>query len=262
MKKSHSRLSQGSICSVHKPKAQPPRTTKSSRSPEQCSLGAALPLCSSDELKSRCPSGCTVQGLLDAAERSVSQRISKICERIIEDENALNRTLLLTKELYYDQRRTIVKHYIAETRQLELQEELQLKLSTLQKRSADLAKMLEAKRSLIRQQIMAMHQTEVDVDIKMRACQGSCRSAFIYHINPQDYESLEDELSKAGQTSGQMWRLTINAGKIQMESLDRNSASLPSYRDHPFIREEFLSQFEDMPEYRVSAEKSAQKKKN
>ncbi|KAL4618127.1 fibrinogen alpha chain-like [Arapaima gigas] len=250
------------VCKVLKQNTQPPRPSKSSRSLQRCSSSSTYPLCSDDEWKSSCPSGCTVQGLLDATERSFLQRVNKICEKTVEEENSLNRSMLLTKELYNNQRRSIVKHYVAETEHLELLEELQEKLLSLKKRSEHLAKKLEVQHILIRQQVAEMYRTEVDIDIKMRACHGSCRSAFIYHIDQKDYEFMEEELSKAGQTIGQMWRSGKIAGRIKMYPLNTNSAELPSYRNHPFIRKELLTQFEDIDQYRVLVENSAQKKED
>ncbi|KAG7461701.1 hypothetical protein MATL_G00193830 [Megalops atlanticus] len=172
----------------------PPSHRYSRRDSGRCSAQPQHPLCTDDDWDATCPSGCRLQGLIGAAEGELLDRFGRICDRTREWRNELKSTVLMTAQIYKANRKTIVRNYVDETRYLELMEELQKKLTSLNTRTVALSEKLKSQHSKIKQQMADIYKTEVDIEIKIRSCQGSCKKAVAYWSDRESYESLEKEL--------------------------------------------------------------------
>lgn len=59
----------------------------------------------------KCPSGCQLEGLIDAADENVHKRLRKICERIQQTEDIASSAMRDSVKFYGSQRKTIVQTY-------------------------------------------------------------------------------------------------------------------------------------------------------
>ncbi|XP_073722279.1 fibrinogen alpha chain isoform X2 [Misgurnus anguillicaudatus] len=126
----------------------------------QCPIRLTYPLCSDDEMEAKCPSGCRLEGLIDAADENIHKRVKNICEMIQQNESVsslVNRELV---QFYGSRRKKYIQTYMQELRYAEFAEALQRNLTFLQKRSAELAKELQKQHHLIWDQINEMRRLE------------------------------------------------------------------------------------------------------
>lgn len=207
------------------------------------------PLCSDDETEDKCPSGCQLEGLIDAADDNVHKRLRKICERIQQTEDITSSVMRESVQFYGSQRKTIIQTYMQELRYAEFAEGLQRNLTFLHKRSAELAKELQKAHQLLLSQITEMHRLEVDVDIKIRACKGSCKQTFDHAVDNEGFEAMESKMAEYSITSMRQKSFAINK-KIKLKSVDQPSVS-HTYRKIPIVRTKLLTNFEDIEQHQV-----------
>ncbi|XP_048827049.1 fibrinogen alpha chain isoform X2 [Brienomyrus brachyistius] len=237
------------MCKMPKVQPAPPKTQKHS-----CTAGGSRrPLCSDHEWSDRCPSGCRMRGLIDDAQRIFQERLKRVCARMGEDRHEISKSMIVTKQLYADQRKPIVRHYVAEMEYLELFAQLRSNLTSLRRRAVELAERLRAQYGLVQRQVTEARKAEVDVDIKIRSCHGSCGGAIMYHANVESYQSLDRELSLFDRTSIQEKRPSRTLARRQMKSRSKNPA-FTSYGNLPLERQEFINQFEDIEQYQLALE--------
>lgn len=59
----------------------------------------------------KCPSGCQMEGLIDAADENVHKRLRKICESIQQTEDIVSSVMRESAQFYGSQRKTIIQTY-------------------------------------------------------------------------------------------------------------------------------------------------------
>ncbi|KAJ8382699.1 hypothetical protein SKAU_G00034770 [Synaphobranchus kaupii] len=219
-----------------------------------CPADTQPPLCTDDDWDLKCPSGCRVQGHIDTTEERLLDRFGQICDRVKEDRHKAEKTMMWTKQIYGANRKIIVKNYVAEAKYLELMDKLQKNLTSVKRHATELSTKLKAQYVRIQKQIAAIYRTEVDIDMKVRACQGSCKNAEVYNIDKESYRSLEKELHKFHQTSEQVKQPARDIGKLKMKPVSDDPPILRSFKKLPFSEQELLTHFEDIEQYELEVE--------
>ncbi|XP_048091973.1 fibrinogen alpha chain [Alosa alosa] len=211
----------------------------------RCPAKPSYSLCSDDQWTDKCPSGCRLDGLIDATETDFHRRLGQVCSQAQTYQSAISSAMLMTTAIYYTHRKIIVKNYVAELRYAERFEDLQRNLTLLQRRSTELSRKLHKIHSLVQQQIIDMRRMEVDIDIKLRACHGSCKHTFVHHIDHDAYTDMESQLAKLNPLTTKKAMFPADIRKLVLQPVLRPPSS-HSYRSIPIVRKEFLTQFEDI----------------
>ncbi|XP_067298184.1 fibrinogen alpha chain isoform X2 [Pseudorasbora parva] len=136
-----------------------------------------------------------------------------------------------------------------ELRYVEFAEDLQRNLTFLHKRSAELTKDLEEHHRIIWDQINEIRRTEVDIDIKIRACKGSCKQTFDHAVDNEAFKAMENKMAQFSITSKRR-KSFFKVKKLKLQSADRPTVSL-TYRKIPIVRTELLTKFEDIEQHQV-----------
>ncbi|XP_059210266.1 uncharacterized protein LOC131989101 [Centropristis striata] len=124
---------------------------------------------------------------------------------------------------------------------------------SLRDRSSRLSLRLEELKSNVHKQMEELYRTEVHIDMQLRACSGSCRSAFPFAVDHLGFETLHADLQ-------QMDRRRKSAPPpedvphVTLQPVDISPPPPPEYRTIPTVRRELLTQFEDIGQNRVVLE--------
>ncbi|XP_036814250.1 uncharacterized protein LOC110536442 isoform X2 [Oncorhynchus mykiss] len=214
------------------------------------------PLCSDHQWESRCPSGCRLQGLMEQTERQTRGRLRDICERRQRYEDAATVSMVTTKHIYYINRKAIVKTHMSELRYVEFAEGLAMNLTSLRKRSAALLRKLKEQRSHVQKQLEDMYRQEVDVEIKLRSCQGSCNRSIAFHIDHNSYRSLANQMTLFSNTAKHRKSSLLNKdiAKIKLQPVAVGPPPSTDYKTIPMVQKELLTQFEDLEQNHVVLE--------
>ncbi|KAK9525115.1 hypothetical protein VZT92_017449 [Zoarces viviparus] len=224
---------------------------------QRCRATADVPLCSDDDSVSKCPSGCRLQGLISQTENKVERSLRKVCKTAKMYEDAAEKSMTAMTHIYSHNRRVIVNRHVSELQLVEHSEGLARNLTSLRRRSSRLSLQLQQLSASVQKQMEETYRTEVDIDMKLRACYGSCRLVlpfsvdhFIYQTLRADVEQLDETLSRRRKAAPP----PRDVPRMKLQPVDVGPAPPPEYRTIPAVRRELLTQFEDIGQNRVVVE--------
>lgn len=90
---------------------------------------------------------------------------------------------------------------------------------------------------------------QVDLDMKLRTCQGSCQLVLPFSVDHQGYRLLQMDLNLMDKTIRQKNKAAApraNTPQINLEPVDVGLVLSTAYRTIPTARRELLTQFEDI----------------
>ncbi|XP_008323337.1 fibrinogen alpha chain isoform X2 [Cynoglossus semilaevis] len=190
-----------------------------------------------------------MQGLISHSEHKTQRRIRKVCETVKELQNKAETSMTAVTNIYNWNRRVIVHRYVSEQKFAEQAEILAKNLTLLRKRSSVLSQKLQEMRSHVKRQIEDLYRTEVDIDIKIRSCGGSCHSGIQFSVDHHSYQRLQTDMDQIHTTVN--WRsraVTPSEGvaRVTLRPVDVGPPPSPEYKTIPTVQRELLTQFEDI----------------
>ncbi|KFP80252.1 Fibrinogen alpha chain, partial [Acanthisitta chloris] len=162
-----------------------------------CQYEKNWPICADDDWFNKCPSGCRMQGLIDEADRDYSHKIDKIRKLLAENQNNYKKSNQIIVETV-----NVLKPNLESAQQLDenyglVSGELRRRIVTLKQRVVTQVNRIKALQSSIQEQVVEMKRLEVDIDIKIRACKGTCARSFDYQLDKESYENIQKQLNQA-----------------------------------------------------------------
>lgn len=88
----------------------------------------------------------------------------------------------------------------------------------------------------------------MDIDIKIRACKGSCKQTFDHTVDKEGFEGMESKMAEFSITSKRQKSFI----EFKLKSVDQPSVS-HTYRKMP-VGTELLTMFEDIVQHQVVLE--------
>ncbi|XP_014887698.1 fibrinogen alpha chain [Poecilia latipinna] len=250
-------FSSSSVCQRFKQQKQDGRRSASGTNTyrmQRCSAGSHLSLCSDDDWVSKCPSGCRLQGLMSEMENDVEKKLQTFCQKSSIYEIAMEKSMTEMTHVYNSNRRVIVNRYISELKFVKSADKLAKNLRELRRRSGFLAQKIKEMSSHVRKQVEELYRTEVDIDMKLRTCQGSCRAALPFSVDHHGYQSLQTDLRLMDKTMTQKTKPATPPQNIPRVTLQPANVGPPpsaEYKKIPTVQKELLTQFEDIEQNRM-----------
>ncbi|KFQ11893.1 Fibrinogen alpha chain, partial [Leptosomus discolor] len=145
----------------------------------------------------KCPSGCRMQGLIDETDQDYSHRIDKIKKLLLENQNNYKKSNRIIVETI-----NVIKPDLDSAQHVDetynhVSGELRQRIVTLKQRVVTQLNRIKALQSSIQEQVVEMKRLEVDIDIKIRACKGSCGRSFDYQVDKESYDNIQKQLTQA-----------------------------------------------------------------
>ncbi|XP_030609460.1 fibrinogen alpha chain-like [Archocentrus centrarchus] len=224
---------------------------------QQCRAKSDTPLCSDADWVSKCPSGCRLQGLILQMENKVHKKLQEVCKTAKMYEDAAEKSMIAMTHNYNSNRRDIVNRYISELKFVEHAEGLARNLTSLQKRSTGLSQQIEELSSKIQKQIEELYRTEVDIDMKLRACHGSCQSVLPFGVDHSSYKGLQTGMEDIDETFNRRTKAAApptGIPHIKIQPIDVVPGPSEGYKTIPTVQRELLTQFEDIEQNQLTME--------
>ncbi|XP_074555330.1 fibrinogen alpha chain [Halichoeres trimaculatus] len=218
---------------------QPVSHRRSYRRP-QCRAKADVPMCSDDDWVSKCPSGCRLQGLISKMDSEVERKLRKVCKTGMMYEDAAERSMKAMTHIDSHNRRVIVDRYMSDLKFVEQAERLTRNLTSLRNRSSMLSQQLEEMNHRVQKQIEDLYRAEVDIDMKLRACKGSCHSAIPFDVSHPSYEALQNDMEQLDRTF-QHRKAAVppqDIPHLTLQPVDVDQASSSEYKTIPTVQRE------------------------
>ncbi|KFV13745.1 Fibrinogen alpha chain, partial [Tauraco erythrolophus] len=162
-----------------------------------CQYEKNWPACADDDWGTKCPSGCRMQGLIDETDEDYGHRTDKIKKLLAENQNNYKKSNRIIVETI-----NALKPNLDSAQQIDenyghVSGELRRRIVTLKQRVVTQVNRIKALQSSIQEQVAEMKRLEVDIDIKIRACKGTCARSFDYQVDKESYDNIQKQLTQA-----------------------------------------------------------------
>ncbi|XP_048400378.2 fibrinogen alpha chain-like [Stegostoma tigrinum] len=178
---------------VLQPRGPRPVGAREESRSRQC-LEQAWPICTDEDWGPKCPSGCRMQGLIDTQNQQNENRIREIRRMLDMYSKTFQNTHITVTEAINRIRQTLNGIGRFGNTYHELVDRLNIRLINLQKRVDDQIARVNTIKNNIIEQYNEISRLEVDIDIKIRACKGSCAQSFVYSIDRKQNAQIEKNL--------------------------------------------------------------------
>ncbi|KAM9836312.1 fibrinogen alpha chain [Aulostomus maculatus] len=163
---------------------------------DQCATQREWPFCTSDEWIVKCPSGCRIQGLMDKYDHGLLRKIEKI-RSLLDQYKAKHRsTDLVSKQTYDFLREKLTLDADGDTKYSDLAMTLRQRIVDMKIKIDRQLRILQALKDRVKDQVAEMQKLEVDIDIKLRSCKGSCQSYTEYQVDQESYVTLDKQVTQ------------------------------------------------------------------
>uniref|UniRef100_A0A672HJZ9 Fibrinogen alpha chain n=1 Tax=Salarias fasciatus TaxID=181472 RepID=A0A672HJZ9_SALFA len=179
------------------------RPVEPSTRSDKCATQKEWPFCTTDDWGSKCPSGCRIQGLLDKNDHSLLKRIEKI--RSLLDQNAAKHrsTDAGSKQTYDYIREKLILDSGSSNNYYDLAQTLRQRITDMKIKIDRQMRTLAAMKDRVRDQVAEMQKLEVDIDIKLRSCKGSCAKYSEHQVDRDSYVTLDKQIQQLDSQSAQ-----------------------------------------------------------
>ncbi|NXK98192.1 FIBA protein, partial [Formicarius rufipectus] len=195
-----------------------------------CQYEKNWPICADDDWGIKCPSGCRMQGLIDEMDRDYSQRIDKIKKLLADNQNNYKKSNQIIVETV-----NVLKPNLDSAHQVDenyglVSGELRRRIMTLKQRVVTQVNRIKSLQSSIQAQVVEMKRLEVDIDIKIRACKGTCARSFDYQVDKEGYDNIQKQLTQANSINLNPELQTIPLSTLKMRPL--KDSNVPDHFKH------------------------------
>ncbi|XP_077135487.1 fibrinogen alpha chain-like [Ranitomeya variabilis] len=157
-------------------------------------------VCADDDWGLKCPSGCRTQGLADKTDKEFNNRIDAIKKKLKDGESSYESIDIRTKETYKLIKDKLVAAQQTDGSYNQVSDSLRQKIDVMKVKVSRQIERIKLLQKSIRDQVVEMKRLEVDVDIKLRACKGSCAKGVDFHVDTESYENIQKQLLQAEST--------------------------------------------------------------
>ncbi|XP_009554671.2 fibrinogen alpha chain [Cuculus canorus] len=195
-----------------------------------CHYEKNWPICADDDWGTKCPSGCRMQGLIDETDQDYNHRIDKIKKLLAENQNNYKKSNRIIVETI-----NVLKPNLDSAQQTDetyghVSAELRRRIVTLKQRVLTQVNRIKALQSSIQEQVVEMKRLEVDIDIKIRACKGTCARSFDYQVDKESYDNIQKQLTQANSINLHPELQTTTLSTLKMRPL--KDSNVPEHFKH------------------------------
>nr|XP_009935242.1 PREDICTED: LOW QUALITY PROTEIN: fibrinogen alpha chain [Opisthocomus hoazin] len=220
-----------------------------------CQYEKNWPICADDDWGTKCPSGCRMQGLIDETDQDYGHRIDKIKKLLTENQNNYKKSNRIIVETI-----NVLKPNLDSAQQVDeayghVSGELRRRIVTLKQRVVTQVNRIKALQNSIQEQVLEMKRLEVDIDIKIRACKGTCARGFDYHVDKESYDNIQKQLTQANSLNLHPELQTTTLSTLKMRPL--KDSNVPEHFKHkPLPEMQALNIIDNIRQMQAVLEKS------
>ncbi|XP_070805061.1 fibrinogen alpha chain [Pituophis catenifer annectens] len=164
------------------------------KSQSDCKSDKDWPICADEDWGIKCPSGCRIQGLIDETNDDFQNRIENIKKALLDSQNSYKSSNNLKQEIFNYLERYLPSEQELDKNYGQISDDLRRRLVILKQRVADKVERIKTLQNSIQNQVGELKRLEVDIDIKIRGCKGSCARLFNYNLDTESYGNIQKQL--------------------------------------------------------------------
>lgn len=124
-------------------------------------------------------------------------RINKIKALLLDNQNSYKKSNILKQEISTVLKSNLVSEQELDGNYNEITDDLRRRLILLKQRSIDQVKRVKVLKNTIENQVGELRRLEVDIDMKVRACKGSCARVYNYAYDTESYANIRMQLTQS-----------------------------------------------------------------
>ncbi|XP_077357504.1 fibrinogen alpha chain [Festucalex cinctus] len=171
-------------------------------------------------------------------------------------EDAVEEFMAKVADVYRHHRRVLVIQHVSELKFVRDAAELARNLTSFRQRSRRLQQRLDELNERVRRQVEELWRAEVDVDMKLRACAGSCRTALPLGVDRDGYRALRTDAAEMDGRRRKKAPPLPDIPPIKVRPVLVGPPPSKAYKHIPAVREQLLTQFEDIAQNQLFVEKA------
>ncbi|CAL1591072.1 unnamed protein product [Knipowitschia caucasica] len=170
---------------------------------EKCATEKEWPFCTDDEWGPKCPSGCRIQGLMEKYDHDLLKKVEKI-RSLLDQNRAKHRSAQQgSKQTSNFLREKLTLYSGNDNNYFDMAQTLRQRITDMKIKIDQQVQVLGALKERVRDQMAEMQRIEVDIDIKLRTCKGSCKTYNSYELEKDGHLALEKQMNQLDTLSNQ-----------------------------------------------------------
>nr|XP_049617841.1 fibrinogen alpha chain [Syngnathus scovelli] len=190
----------------------------------------------------------------------MDRKLDGFCKNAKTLENTFEEFTAKVVNVYRHHRKALVFQHVSELKFVQDAAELAKNLTLLRQRSWRLQQRMDELNERVQQQVEELWRAEVDVDMKLRACRGSCRVALPFSIDHDTYRTLQGDAAQFDHRRSKQASPPRDIPQIKLRPVLVGPPPSKEYKQIPIVRSELLTQFEDIGQNQLFVEKSENNK--
>ncbi|XP_004079598.1 fibrinogen alpha chain [Oryzias latipes] len=155
--------------------------------------------------------------------------------------------MMKVTDVYNAHRRALVHRFVSEQKFTARADILAKTLTAVREKSKVLDLKIKELRSNVKKQVEELYRTEVDVDMMLRTCSGSCQSRTPFSVDHHSYQELQsDSMLEALHQRSTASPPPRAVRRIKLQTLESSRKPSQDYKSIPMVQKELLTQFEDI----------------
>ncbi|XP_073897437.1 fibrinogen alpha chain [Castor canadensis] len=154
------------------------------------------PFCADEDWTHKCPSGCRMKGLIGEINQDFTNRINKLKNSLFDFQKNNKDSNSLTRNIMEILRGDFARANNNDNTYNQVSEDLRSRIEILRRKVIEKVQHIQLLQKNVRAQLIDMKRLEVDIDIKIRSCKGSCSRALVHEVNLRDYEDQQKQLEQ------------------------------------------------------------------
>uniref|UniRef100_A0A8C6FSQ4 Fibrinogen alpha chain n=1 Tax=Moschus moschiferus TaxID=68415 RepID=A0A8C6FSQ4_MOSMO len=154
------------------------------------------PFCADEDWGEKCPSGCRMKGLIDEVNQDFTSRINKLRDSLFNYQKNNKDSNTLTRNIVELLRGDFAKANNNDNTFNQVSEDLRSRIEILRRKVIEQVQHINLLQKNVRDQLVDMKRLEVDIDIKIRSCKGSCSRALEHKVDLEDYKDQQKQLEQ------------------------------------------------------------------
>ncbi|XP_078268990.1 fibrinogen alpha chain-like [Rhinoraja longicauda] len=163
--------------------------------PRSACMEKEWPSCTADHWGAKCPSGCRMQGLIQAQHQQSDERVQVIQQMLENYSKMSGNTHVTVNEAVNRIRQSLNGLGKFGDTYFQLVDHVNSRFTNLQNRINDQIVKLRLLQKSILEQFRSITRLEVDIGIKLQSCKGSCAESVVYKINNEHNAQMEKSLN-------------------------------------------------------------------
>ncbi|MCQ7855546.1 hypothetical protein NP245_23890 [Salmonella enterica] len=137
-----------------------------------------------------------MKGLIDEVNEDFTNRINKLKNSLFDFQKNNKDSNSLTRNIMEILRGDFANANNNDNTYNQVSEDLRSRIEILKRKVIEKAQQIQVLQNNVRAQLIDMKRLEVDIDIKIRSCKGSCSRSLAREVNLKDYEDQQKQLEQ------------------------------------------------------------------